>query len=171
MNLDEAQKRKVAGWITEGLKVSEIQKRMDAELGVRMTYMEVRLLLDDLSLVPKDQPAPIGEKHLGPAGPSAKPGSGLPASRPQVPERAPQTSSETPPLAPGQVSVNVDAVTQPGTLVSGTVTFSDGNLASWYLDQTGRLGLAPKQQGYRPSPEDIEDFQLALQSELQKLGF
>jgi hypothetical protein len=61
-------------------------------------------------------------------------------------------------------------VTQPGTLVSGTVTFSDGNVASWYLDQTGRLGLAPKQQGYRPSPEDVEDFQLELQNELQKLG-
>ena len=27
MNLDEAQKRKVAAWIAEGLKVSEIQKR------------------------------------------------------------------------------------------------------------------------------------------------
>ena len=162
----------MAGWIAEGLKVSEIQKRLDAELGVRMTYMEVRLLLDDLSLVPKDQPSSIGEKQLGQSlAQGAKPGSAPPASTPQISGTAAQTPTKTPTVAPGKVSVNVDAVTQPGTLVSGTVTFSDGNTASWYLDQTGRLGLAPKQQGYRPSPEDVEDFQIELQSELQKLGF
>jgi len=172
MNLDEAQKRKVAGWIAEGLKVSEIQKRLDAELGVRMTYMEVRLLLDDLSLVPKDQPSSIGEKQLGQSlAQGAQPGSAPPASTPQISGSTAQIPTKTPTVAPGKVSVNVDAVTQPGTLVSGTVTFSDGNTASWYLDQTGRLGLAPKQPGYRPSPEDVEDFQIELQSELQKLGF
>ena len=52
---------------------------------------------------------------------------------------------------PGGVSVGVDEIAIPGTLVSGKVTFSDGNTAAWHLDQTGRLGLAPKQPGYRPS--------------------
>jgi hypothetical protein len=67
--------------------------------------------------------------------------------------------------------LTVDTVTKPGTLVSGSVTFTDGQKASWYLDQMGRLGLAPQQQGYRPSPEDLEDFQFELQKELQKLGY
>jgi hypothetical protein len=171
MNLDDAQKRKVAAWITEGLKVSEIQKRLDAELGERMTYMEVRLLLDDLSLVPKDQPVPVSEKQLGQSPQGTKPDSAPPAAQPPESGSAAQTPAQTPTPGSGKVAVNVDAVTQPGTLVSGTVTFSDGNVASWYLDQTGRLGLAPKQQGYRPSPEDLEDFQFELQTELQKLGF
>ena len=54
MNLDEAQRKKVAEWIAQGLKLSEIQNRLGSDLGVTMTYMDVRLLVDDLKLTPKD---------------------------------------------------------------------------------------------------------------------
>ena len=33
------------------------------------------------------------------------------------------------------------------------------------------LGLSPKQPGYKPSPADLQAFQIELQEELQKLGF
>jgi hypothetical protein len=69
------------------------------------------------------------------------------------------------------VSIKVDQVTRAGALVSGSVTFSDGNAATWYLDQLGRLGLAPKQQGYKPSPTDLQAFQMELQNELARMGF
>ena len=39
MNLDETQKRRVAAWIDEGCKLAEIQKRLESELGLRLTYM------------------------------------------------------------------------------------------------------------------------------------
>jgi len=65
----------------------------------------------------------------------------------------------------------VDQVARPGALVSGQVSFTDGNSAEWYLDQFGRLGLAPKQTGYKPSQQDLMAFQTELQSELAKLGF
>jgi hypothetical protein len=55
-------------------------------------------------------------------------------------------------------------------MVSGKVTFSDGVKAAWHLDQTGRLGLAPKQPGYRPSAADVQEFQAALEKELSKMG-
>jgi hypothetical protein len=48
--------------------------------------------------------------------------------------------------------------------------FTDGKSAQWYLDQTGRLGLVAKEQGYRPSQEDLAAFQTQLQEELAKLG-
>jgi hypothetical protein len=34
----------------------------------------------------------------------------------------------------------------------------------------GRLGLAAKQTGYRPSAADLQEFQMELQNEMQKLG-
>jgi hypothetical protein len=34
----------------------------------------------------------------------------------------------------------------------------------------GRLGLAAKQQGYRPSAADVQEFQQGLEAELSKLG-
>ena len=55
MNLDEPQKAKVRGWIEEGLKLSEIQKKLASEFGLSMTYMEMRFLLDDLKLKPKEK--------------------------------------------------------------------------------------------------------------------
>jgi hypothetical protein len=164
MNLDESQRQKVAAWIADGLKLSEIQNRIAAELGVRLTYMEVRFLVDDLKLTPKD--------------PEPKPAVPPPAS-PLAPN-APAASSPAPPLNPlpgaipqpaGGVSVTVDQLAKPGALVSGKVTFSDGQKADWYLDQTGRLGVVPAQPGYKPAPADVQEFQLALQDELAKMGF
>jgi hypothetical protein len=35
----------------------------------------------------------------------------------------------------------------------------------------GRLGIAAKQQGYKPSPTDLQAFQQALEVELSKIGF
>ena len=68
-------------------------------------------------------------------------------------------------------SVTVDQLTRPGAIVSGKVTFSDGQQADWYLDQTGRLGVVAKQQGYKPSAADVQQFQAALQSEIARMGF
>ena len=53
------------------------------------------------------------------------------------------------------------------------MNFSDGQVADWYLDQMGRLGVVPKQQGYKPSAADVQAFQIALQQEVaeQKLSY
>jgi len=58
MNLDDAQRKLVSAWIAEGMKLSDIQSRLGSELGIRLTYMDVRLLVDDLKLTPKDAERP-----------------------------------------------------------------------------------------------------------------
>jgi hypothetical protein len=67
--------------------------------------------------------------------------------------------------------VSVDQLARPGAVVSGKVTFSDGKSADWYLDQMGRLGVVPRDKGYKPSAADVQAFQMQLQNELAKLGF
>ena len=155
MNLDETQRQTVAKWISEGAKLSEIQKRL-LELGIKLTYMEVRFLVDDLKLTPKDPEPP---KVVAP--PAAAP-TKLTAEKNPAPEGT---------LPASGVSVSVDQITKPGAMISGTVKFSDGQIADWYLDQTGRLGVVPKTAGYKPSAADVQDFQLALQQEVAKLGY
>ena len=159
MNLNESQQKKVSAWIAEGLKIAEIQKRLASELDLHPTYMEVRFLVDDLKLTPKD-PEPIKPVEKSPP--------------PTVVSEATSatgvgTSSGTT-LGIAGVSVSVDQVTRPGAAVSGSVTFSDGNNAVWYIDQLGRPGLIPKQAGYKPSAADLQQFQAALEAELTKLG-
>lgn len=164
MNLDEAQRKIVADWIAQGLKLSEIQTRLASELGLKLTYMDVRLLVDDLKLTPKDpEPTkPVDSVLNAPAKPNQPP-----PAQPNLAEPEPDEPAAT----PGGVSVTVDKLARPGALVSGSVTFSDGQKAAWQLDQTGRLGLVPQQPGYRPPAADVQQFQMALQDELSKIGF
>ena len=163
LNLDEAQRQRVTAWILQGAKLSEIQTKLAEEFGLRLTYMDVRLLVDDLKLTPKDPEPPKGVTQIGTAPEKAAP--------------APHPGKKAPPPAPeplpagGSVSVTVDQIARPGAIVSGKVTFSDGQQADWYLDQTGRLGVVTKQQGYKPSAADVQQFQLALQNELARMGF
>ena len=168
MNLDDAQRQKVTDWIAEGLKLSDIQTRLASELGIRMTYMEARLLVDDLKLTPKDaEPRRPIDSVLTSA--VVPPAAGARASVGQAGPAAPQPA----PLGGGAggVSISVDEITRPGAVVSGKVTFSDGNTAAWQIDQTGRLGLIPSKAGYRPPAADMQSFQMALEDELSKLGF
>ncbi|MGC3961347.1 MAG: hypothetical protein QM813_26500 [Verrucomicrobiota bacterium] len=159
MNLNEAQQQTVSEWITAGAKLSEVQNRLAKEFGLSLTYMEVRFLVDDLKLRLQDPEPP---KPPTPPTPAATLKTATPV---------PPAETEVMPPAGGQVSVSVDQIARPGALVSGSVMFSDGMKADWYLDQTGRLGLVAKQQGYKPSPTDVQQFQMALEREMAKLGF
>ena len=79
MTLDDSQKQTVRQWIEEGLKVADIQVKLAEEFDITMTYMEVRFLVDDLGVIPKD-PEPEVEKEE-PAPP--------PNDAPQPPPAAP----------------------------------------------------------------------------------
>lgn len=148
MSLTTDQKSAIATWLEEGESLSQVQSRLKSEFAISMTFMEVRFLIDDLNLELK--------KETPPPEPSAE-------------DIATTTADES--FGPEGVSVEVDTIVTPGALVSGSVQFSDGVKAKWQLDQMGRLGLADVDPGYKPSPEDIQDFQAQLQTELRKKGF
>jgi len=156
MELTDEQKQQVAGWIRGGDSLAEVQRKLESEFDVQMTYMEVRFLVDDLNveLVDKETPS-AADVTKAPAG-----GSG--GGEAELVDDGP---------GGGGVRVELDAVTRPGAMVSGSVTFSDGESMGWQVDEMGRLGLIPGQtEGYRPSEEDLMEFQNALEAELRKKG-
>ena len=164
MKLDDNQRQAVAQWIAAGAKLSEIQNRLAAEFSLKLTYMEARFLVDDLKLTPKD-PEPIK-----PANSLLQTSAlGAPPQPSQAGSAGPKPGQ--PPAGLGGVSISVDTLARPGAMVSGSVTFSDGNTAAWQLDQTGRLGLIPQKPGYRPPAADVQQFQMMLETELSKVGF
>jgi hypothetical protein len=165
MNLDDTQKKQVAGWIEEGQKLSEIQTRLETDLGLKMTYMEVRFLIDDLSLKLKEPDPPPEEPEQAPEEPAQ------PTGKAVAPDQAGLPPAGQEPGGLGGVSVTVDQVTRPGSMVSGRVTFSDSKGGAWYLDQTGRLGIATDEEGYKPSEQDVMAFQSEVQTQLGKLGY
>ncbi|HVU37228.1 MAG TPA: hypothetical protein VHC95_02745 [Opitutales bacterium] len=159
-SLTAEQKSQVAQWVAEGASLSEVQKRLAAEFNLSLTYMDTRFLVDDLDLALKEKPAPV----------SADLSKSTP---PPSPENVPSPFPGPEDVAPGagKVRVAVDKVVRPGAVVSGNVTFSDGQTADWYLDQAGRLGLVPKTKGYKPSAPDVQEFQYVLQDELARMGY
>ena len=158
MELSDAQKAAVTNWIQEGLSLADVQRSLREDLGISMTYMDVRFLVDDLDIeVAKKEPeAPELSEVEAVEDVTAEP-----AEAELVEESA-----------NGAVTVDVDAIMRPGSLVSGTVLFSDGVSLSWQLSAAGQLGLIPGDDPeYRPSPEDLQSFQSQLEEVLRKKGF
>ena len=54
-----------------------------------------------------------------------------------------------------------------GMMFSGSVRFASGSTAEWYLDNMGRIGLE-NLVGDKPSPQDVEQFQIELDKVLRK---
>ena len=151
---NDEQKREIASWVSEGMGLSDIQKKINADFGVVMTYMDVRFLVDDLDLTLVDEDEPVSEDSEG--------------------GEAPEVSSDAPLQetgGSGGVQVELDAVNPPGAMASGSVVFSDGEKKSWTIDQHGRLALSGGAEGYKPSEEDIVEFQKELDSALRGKGF
>ena len=171
MQLTDEQKRAVTGWISEGLTLAQIQDRMGTEMDLRMTYMEARMLVDDLKLLPKETvvevPKPVPTENPIPSQASASEGDEALEGEGGVPAGA-QDAQEA--GIPGEVKVKVDTLTRPGAMVSGSVTFSDGQSAGWYLNTMGQLGMVPPSPGYRPPQGEVQTFQMLLENELAKMG-
>lgn len=183
--LTEEQKSQVAGWFAAGATLDEIQKRVKAEFGVHMTYLDVRLLVAELPQPAEPEPEPAAPAEL-PAGavsgeayddpgseggapvPGAEGNEGLPPGTPKRYDLDAPDADEGKPVP--DVVVEMDALTIPGTYASGDVTFSDGVKGKWYLDQQGRLGLGNAPEGYRPSQTDAAIFQSRLMELLQARG-
>lgn len=128
-------------WAASGAQLPDIQKQMREEMNLSLTFMDTRLLILDL---------------------------GIELIVSKEPEPTPSIRHEL--LATGRTTLTVDTVTLPGALISGKVTFASGETGMWALDQTGRPSLDLENPEYRPSHEEIMEFQQELRSAIEKSG-
>ncbi|MFT4176664.1 MAG: hypothetical protein QM627_08390 [Luteolibacter sp.] len=141
-SLTPEQKDALHQWAAEGASISDLQRRLKETFGLSLTYMDARLLVLDLNIQILEAPKEEPKKEEEPSAP----------------------------VPTGQVTVTMDSLTLPGSLVSGKVTFSDGETAIWMIDQSGRPGLDPDTPGYRPNQEDIVEFQKQLHELIRSSG-
>ncbi|MEC8209131.1 MAG: hypothetical protein VX372_01100 [Verrucomicrobiota bacterium] len=158
MELSDVQKAAVTQWIQEGHSLADVQRSLREDYEISMTYMDVRFLVDDLDIeVVEEEPEPPELSEVD----AEKNATAEPAETELVDEGG-----------NGAVTVDVDAIMRPGSLVSGTVVFSDGVSLAWQLSAAGQLGLIPGEDPeYRPSPDDLQSFQSQLEEVLRKKGF
>ena len=166
MNLTPSQQDAVRQWVAGGDSISRVQTRLAEEFGVHMSYMDVRLLILDLDAVVQDAPDPAPPKPA-------------PAAEGNFPEGGdddfPPPSGDAPAPLPGDgdlpppsgVKVELSRIAKPGFALCGDVTFSDGVKAQWGVTNRGELALDGCAPDYRPSNEDVREFQLQLRSLIQ----
>lgn len=123
----------------------DIQKMLSERFGVSMTYMDVRFLIDDLDLQIKEEATEAPQEA-------------------KANDESPSDAEDAQHGAPQGVTVELDPVQRPDAVAGGKVTFSDGVTATWELDMEGRLRLGGAPEGYRPSQEDVSEFQNRLRT-------
>lgn len=132
----------VKGWVAEGAQMADVQRRLNDDFGFKATYMDTRFLSLDLELNFQVDEEEVQTEEV--------------IEVPQV-EEEPDLEGAKP--SGGSVSASLDQVARPGSMVSGTVTFSDGMKGLWLIDEMGRPSIDPDQPGYQPSEADLVSFQ------------
>lgn len=133
--------------LREGLSLSDLQKLLAEEHGMRMTYLDLRMIVAGLPVDwSKHEPAPA------PASPAAA-----------------QAPAPKPADAGGRTRITISKLVRPGAALSGDVTFASGATAEWALDPMGRIGLYPKPGSSQPTQKDMREFQTELQNQLSNM--
>ena len=151
--------------IAEGMNLSKVQDALNDQLGIHMTYMELRMLTSELSVSweAQDKKAEAAKPRNKPA---EQPQKQAEEAQPAEAETLPQEGDDDA-AAEGDTKIEISPLMRPGTALSGTVTFASGASGEWYVDQRGRLGLMPAEGSAKPTQDDIQKFQIALQEKLQ----
>lgn len=139
----------VRQWAGQGVDLNGIQKRLAAECGMHLTYMEVRFLLLDHGIAIASAPEGKPEESK-PAAPATE--------RQEAPEEEPAGDADAPPA--GKPVVTLDELQLPGALVSGKVTFPSGTKGAWMIDQAGRFAWNDLEG--TPTPAELQAFQFEL---------
>ncbi len=149
-DLSEEQIETLRGWTAQGDQLADLQRKMKEEFSLNVTYMDMRFVVLDLGLEIQSQEEPEEEK--------------------ETEEVVEEVALPEPTGGMGMVSVTLDQITAPGAVVSGKVTFSDGENGRWMIDQMGRPSLDPDTAGYQPTQEDLMSFQGELRKTLEGGG-
>lgn len=88
--LSPEQVRSIRDWAEEGLDLNAIQKRLHEDLGIKLTFMDTRFLLQDLDIqIRQPEPEPQAEQPAELSGAAAPPASLLGKTQVTVDEITP----------------------------------------------------------------------------------
>lgn len=153
-------------WADDGAQLADIQKRMEDEMELRLTYMDTRFLVLDLgieirNIAEEARAAAAAQEAENPSDGGDAAGNGAELTEDDLEILPPAQEG-------GKVTVTVDEIARPGVMASGRVTFPGGQGGMWYVDEQGRLGVDPDTEGYRPTEADVMAFQRELQAVMDR---
>ena len=148
-DLTTEQMESIKTWASEGAQLPDIQKKLTETFSLNVTYMDTRFIVLDLGVEIQSEEEPEEEKQE---------------------EEEVASPFDPADAGPGGVTVEMDQITRPGMAISGTIVFSDGERAAWFIDQMGRPGLDPTTPGYQPTEMDLMEFEKQLREIMSRGG-
>jgi len=156
--------------LNEGMSLSDVQKLLESEYGLRMTYLDLRLLAADLQVnwekqdkpkaaeKPAPEPTPVAEV------PQEENASAEDASAEDaVGDDEDKDESDA---ASGETKVELDESPIQGTMASGTVRFASGASGKWAVMRGGRFAFDPDEGSAEPTEDDFAQFQVELRRKM-----
>lgn len=173
---NEERNRVIMEKLNEGMSLSDVQKFLERECGLRMTYFDLRMLAADLQVDWEKQDRPKADTSIDvskapvqrpqPPPPQPQPQEGAADDDVQPEEGGDGQATPAPAPADGHSAIVLDETPIPGAAVSGTVTFPSGASGRWVLTRDGRFGLEPDEGSAQPTEDDYAVFQQDLQRKL-----
>jgi hypothetical protein len=163
--MDKELEQQIAAFMSEelakGTSLSQLHGMVNEKFQTHLTYMEIRIIASELQVDwnANDPKAIAAAKEKAKKEEEAR---AAEAEAAMAAENGEAPAGE----APGKCVVTVNKVNPPGILASGTVTFSSGSTADWYVDQTGRPGIG-NLKGEQPTQQEAEEFMVELQKVLR----
>lgn len=163
--MDKELEQQIAAFMSEelakGTSLSQLHGMVNEKFQTHLTYMEIRIIASELQVDwnandPKAIAAAKAKAKKEEEARAAEAEAAMAAENGEAPAGE----------APGKCVVTVNKVNPPGILASGTVTFSSGSTADWYVDQTGRPGIG-NLKGEQPTQQEAEEFMVELQKVLR----
>ena len=139
-------KKFLAAEIAAGKSLSDIQTLLNEKFGVRLTYMDVRIMASELDNIDWTSRDPVKPEETV-------------EDVTKVPVQKPAAGGD------GTTVVEVNQVVRAGAIAEGSVQFGSGASGTWIVDQMGRLGF-DKLNG-EPTEKDIQEFQTELRKVLR----
>ena len=173
---NEERNRVIMEKLNEGMSLSDVQKFLERECGLRMTYFDLRMLAADLQVDWEKQDRPKADTSIDvskapvqrpqPPPPQPQPQEGADDDDVQPEDGGEEQATPAPAPADGHSAIVLDETPIPGAAVSGTVTFPSGASGRWVLTRDGRFGLEPDEGSAQPTEDDYAVFQQDLQRKL-----
>ena len=173
---NEERNRVIMEKLNEGMSLSDVQKFLERECGLRMTYFDLRMLAADLQVDWEKQDRPKADTPIDvskapvqgpqPPPPQPQPQEGADDDDVQPEDGGEEQATPAPAPADGHSAIVLDETPIPGAAVSGTVTFPSGASGRWVLTRDGRFGLEPDEGSAQPTEDDYAVFQQDLQRKL-----
>ena len=156
--------------LNSGMSLSDVQHALSEELGIRMTYLDLRMLAATLPVEWEKQdkkvakPAPVEETPQAEEAETDEAEDEAETEEEEAESEEEGGDDELP-----DTVLTLDDTPMPGAALSGTVRFMSGISCGWFMDRMGRLGFnLPDDAKEQPTDDDVQAFQVELQKMMQK---